>query len=309
MRKYYRLKLGIKNVYAEQCFRENFIGIDFDISKDLTNKLPEAWRDFNKEFIPVYLQNHPDKTKIAAGLACGNAWVVAKGIMTGDIVICTDESGSYHAGEVTSDYFYAPGQILPHRRSIRWYSQSIERDAISESLSNSLKFGGSTVIDISRHQAEIDQLIGEISLPVIISTDPIIQDPAAFVMEKHLEDFLIQNWAQTELSQEFEIYEEDGEKIGQQYPTDTGPLDILAISKDKKRLLVIELKKGKASDVVVGQVLRYMGYVKDVLAEQGQTVSGAIIALEDDQRIRRALAVVPSINFYRYQISFKLLKS
>jgi len=61
--------------------------------------------------------------------------------------------------------------------------------------------------------------------------------------------------------------------------------------------------------VVVGQVLRYMGYVKDVLAEQGQTVSGAIIALEDDQRIRRALAVVPSINFYRYQISFKLLKS
>ncbi len=172
-----------------------------------------------------------------------------------------------------------------------------------------MKFGGSTVIDISRHQAEIDQLIGEISLPVIISTDPIIQDPAAFVMEKHLEDFLIQNWAQTELSQEFEIYEEDGEKIGQQYPTDTGPLDILAISKDKKRLLVIELKKGKASDVVVGQVLRYMGYVKDVLAEQGQTVSGAIIALEDDQRIRRALAVVPSINFYRYQISFKLLKS
>jgi hypothetical protein len=46
----------------------------------------------------------------------------------------------------------------------------------------------------------------------------------------------------TELGKEYDIYEEDGEK-GQQYQTDTGPLDILAISKDKKRLLVVELKR------------------------------------------------------------------
>lgn len=36
---------------------------------------------------------------------------------------------------------------------------------------------------------------------------------------------------------------------------------------------------------------------------------GVIIALEDDLRIRRALAVTPSIEFFRYQISFKLLKA
>jgi len=34
-----------------------------------------------------------------------------------------------------------------------------------------------------------------------------------------------------------------------------------------------------------------------------------IIALEDDQRIRRALAMVPSIGFYRYKVSFKLMKA
>jgi restriction system protein len=83
---------------------------------------------------------------------------------------------------------------------------------------------------------------------------------------------------------------------------------VLAIRKDKKELLVLELKKGRASDVVVGQVLRYMGYVFQELAERGQTVKGVIIALEDDQRIRRALAAAPNIAFYRYQISFKLLK-
>ena len=44
-------------------------------------------------------------------------------------------------------------------------------------------------------------------------------------------------------------------------------MDILAISKDQKELLVVELKKGRASDVVVGQVQRYMGYALDELAE------------------------------------------
>jgi len=71
---------------------------------------------------------------------------------------------------------------------------------------------------------------------------------------------------------------------------------------------VLELKKGRASDVVIGQVLRYMGYVLQELADNGQTVKGVIIALEDDQRIKRALAATPNIAFYRYQISFKLLK-
>lgn len=138
---------------------------------------------------------------------------------------------------------------------------------------------------------------------------PALKDAAAFAMEKHLEDFLVQNWSQTELGRDFDIYEEDGERVGQQYPTDTGPLDVLAISKDKTRLLVVELKKGRASDSVVGQVMRYMGFVKDELAEPGQTVHGVIIAEDDDQRIRRALSVVQNITFYRYQVSFKLVKT
>jgi restriction system protein len=85
-------------------------------------------------------------------------------------------------------------------------------------------------------------------------------------------------------------------------------MDILAISKDKKKILVVELKKGRASDSVVGQIQRYMGYIMEVLAEPGQEVHGAIIALEDDLRIRRALQVTRNIEFYRYIINFKLDK-
>ena len=169
--------------------------------------------------------------------------------------------------------------------------------------------GPGTKSNISSYGEEIKMLIGGEKIAKLFSTDETIEDPVAFAMEKHLEDFLVKNWSQTNLANEFDIYEEDGEMAGQQYETDTGPLDILAVSKDKKTILVIELKKGRASDVVVGQILRYMGYVQDELAENWQSVKGVIIALEDDQRIRRALSITPSVEFYRYQVSFKLVKA
>jgi restriction system protein len=52
-----------------------------------------------------------------------------------------------------------------------------------------------------------------------------------------------------------------------------------------------------------------MGYVKDQVAEEGQLVEGVIIALEDDQRLKRALSLVPSVMFYRYEVNFALKKS
>lgn len=40
-----------------------------------------------------------------------------------------------------------------------------------------------------------------------------------------------------------------------------------ASPKDRSRLLVVELKRGRASDAVVGQIQRYMGYAQDALLE------------------------------------------
>jgi restriction system protein len=165
-----------------------------------------------------------------------------------------------------------------------------------------------TVSNITHHRSELEKLIGNNPEQPLTHTDPTVENPSAFALEAHLEHFLVRNWSHTQLGKDYDIYEEDGIKA-QQYQTDTGPLDILAISKDKKHLLVVELKKGRASDVVVGQTLRYMGYVQDELAEEGQTVLGAIIAHENDLRIRRALKMTPAITFYRYQISFRLEES
>ena len=93
--------LGRKSVYASECFVGGFIGTDYAIHQDLSAKLPEEWRAFNKAFIPVYLASHPDKTKISAGLACGALWTVSKGVNVGDIVLCPDGSGTYRVGELS----------------------------------------------------------------------------------------------------------------------------------------------------------------------------------------------------------------
>ena len=307
LKNYYRVMPGRKSMYADECFSGNFIGADFDMDMDLSDRLPENWRDFNKEFIPIYLEKRPDKTKVAAGLACGMLYTVSKGINIGDLVLCPDGKGYYRVGVVTQEYSYHPGEVLPHRRDVQWYSNTIDRAEMSQELKNSIGSIG-TVSKITKYADEIENLIAGDSPNGLVATDKTVEDPSVFALEKHLEDFLVQNWQQTLLGEKYDIYEEDGELVGQQFPSDTGPIDILAISKDKKELLVVELKKGRASDNVVGQIQRYMGYVIEELAEKNQTVKGVIIALEDDIRIKRALKVANNIDFYRYEVSFKLFR-
>lgn len=298
---------GQGSAYAKQCFDEGFIGIDYKIHVDLSTKLPDNWRDFNKEFRPVYLESHPGKSKIAAGLACAFTWTLCKGLKEGDIVITPDGNGRYRAGKISGPYHYAIGQFLPHRRKVDWLPDPFDRSDMSEALRRSTNSTG-TCCDITSYAEELDALIGGQASPSLIATDRTVEDPTVFALEKHLEDFLVSNWPSTLLGQKYEIYTVDGEIVGQQYPSDTGPIDILAISKDGKELLVVELKRGRASDAVVGQIQRYMGYVIDELAEENQSVKGVIIALEDDLRIRRALRVAQGIDFYRYEVSFKLHK-
>jgi restriction system protein len=307
MRNFYRIMLGAKSVYAKICLEGGFIGANWDIDQDLSQKLPDNWRAFNQEFNPVYLAAHPDKSRISAGLACGMLWTICKKLQRGDIVLSPDGTGTYMVGEIIGDYSWHPGAgDLAHQRAVRWFESGIPRVAMSEALRNSAGSVG-TVSDISRHRDELERLL---SGHVVVVVPPEEQEEASsFGMEKHLEEFLVSNWAQTELGRDYDIFEEDGELKGQQYLTDTGPLDILAISKDRKELLVVELKRGRASDMVVGQILRYMGYVQDQVATAQQSVRGAIIALEDDQRIRRALSMTPNITFYRYQVSFKLVRA
>jgi len=307
MTSYRLVRLGTQGSFADVCISQGFIGVDFGINEDLTGRFPDKWQAFNKQFIPIWLDANPGKTKVAAGLSCGMLWSIGRGIVPGDIVVSPDANGVIHFGTVESEYLYEAAGPLPHRRRVAWSSHTIPRTDLPDEVLNSLK-SPLTVVDLSGHAAAIEAAMqGE--RPRIVATDPSVEDPSVFALEKHLESFLVANWSRTAFGATHDILREDDELVGQQYPTDTGQIDILAISKDKRELLVIELKRGRASDVVVGQIQRYMGFVLADLAEADQTVRGAIVALEDDVRLRRALTVAPNIDFYRYVIDFQLRKS
>lgn len=305
VKRYFRIMLGKSSIFASEARAGGFIGVDWFTGIDLSNHLPDNWRDFNKEFIPRYMVEFPDKSKVAAGLSCGFTWTVAKGIKQGDIVLSPNGKGQYYVGEIVSEYIYAPRENLPHRRKVSWYPDVIERSAMSLELRRSTGSVG-TSSEITPYAAELETLISSPSNFAHQTVDE-IEDDVVFALESQLQEFLVANWVNTDLGKKYDIFEDEGQRVGIEYPTDTGRMDILAISKDGKELLVVELKRGRVSDAVVGQIQRYMGYVTEVLADKGQSVRGAIIGLEDDLNLRRALVVTRNIEFYRYEIKFKLL--
>jgi restriction system protein len=305
---FYRVSLGQQATYASLARDENWIGVGWFPNHDLTGEFPDQWRDFNKKYIPVYLDGGGSQSKVAAGLACGMTWVVGRGIQTGDYVISSIGDRRYQVALVKGDYFYAPGKPLPHRRLVEWLDVTLNREDFSEALFRATKSAG-TVQTLTEFEDELLSLIGGIKPASVVVNEDDVENPYTFVMERYLEDFLVSNWESTELGREFDIYQEDGELVGQQYQTDTGPVDILAISKDKKTILVVELKRGRVSDVVVGQIQRYMGFVKEELLQPGQEVRGVIIGKDDDRRIQRALSVTNNIEFFKYEVDFRLHKS
>jgi len=111
-----------------------------------------------------------------------------------------------------------------------------------------------------------------------------------FALEMHLRRFLVDNWGKTQLGKNYEIISEDGEIIGEEYQTkEVGNIDILAKDKKKKEWVVIELKKGQSNDAVIGQTLRYMGWVERNLIKKGESVKGIIIVKEEDNKLKFAL--------------------
>ena len=310
-RKYWMVRLGRGGAYAEELMISGEIGVDFIEDVDLTPFLSSTPRPFREAVLPLFRKREPNKSKIGAGLAVGNLWVATCGIFKGDRVLSPLGHGRYAVGEVTGSYRYIPGTVAPHRRAVQWDAAPIDKESMSPELRSAM-VPAMTVYNIDSYGGEIEALrsgggdtLRTIGTETTTIDAVVIEQLVAFQMEKQLEDFLVQNWANTTLGREYDIYSDEN-GTGQQYQTDTGPLDILAISKDKKRLLVVELKRGKPSDDVVGQVLRYMGWAKRELLEPGQMVEGLIIALHDDLRVQNALSMVDNVRFMTYSVRFDL---
>ncbi|TKW74858.1 MAG: DUF1016 domain-containing protein [Bradyrhizobium icense] len=126
-----------------------------------------------------------------------------------------------------------------------------------------------------------------------------------FVLEKYLEEFIVTNFG-TIFQGALKIYQDAEGNDGQQYTTDIGYVDILAVEPRSNSFVVIELKKGRPSDQVIGQVLRYMGWVQEKLCVDGQSVKGLVICQQRDEKLVYALKMVKNIDVRYYAVSFSL---
>jgi Endonuclease NucS C-terminal domain len=126
-----------------------------------------------------------------------------------------------------------------------------------------------------------------------------------FYLEAYLEEFLVSNWQHLNWGRQLRIWEGPMGETGHQLVTPVGRLDLLCEDIDSGALVVVELKRGRPSDRVVGQTARYMGWVAQHLAE-GRAVEGIIVAHEVDDRLTYAVQPVPGLSLLVYEINFAL---
>ena len=158
-KRYNRIMLGRGGMYADQCRKEGFIGVDFLSDIDFSDRLTESLQEFNKTHVPLWLKTHPDKSKTSAGLSCGFTWTVCKGLQNSDVVLSPNGRGEYYVGTIESGYYYVRGEILPHRRKVNWLEKTISKKQMSEKLQNSIGSIG-TCCDVTKYANEIEALIG-----------------------------------------------------------------------------------------------------------------------------------------------------
>ena len=125
-----------------------------------------------------------------------------------------------------------------------------------------------------------------------------------FAYENDLKNFLASNL--NVIRPTLGVYQ-DGDITGVEFPVGNRRIDILAVENEND-FVVIELKVSKGYDRAVGQLLRYMGWIEQNLAEPGQKVKGMIIARSISEDLRLATSRISDVELYEYELSISLNK-
>src|SRR5260370_32454 len=122
-----------------------------------------------------------------------------------------------------------------------------------------------------------------------------------FALEAHLRDFLARNLDTIETG--LRLYESDGRK-GIEFPIDGGRIDLLAVDA-KGKYVVIELKLSQGRNKTLGQLLYYMAWVDQHMAQE-QPCRGLIVASEITEELSLAVSRAPDVSLARYRMSFAI---
>lgn len=145
------------------------------------------------------------------------------------------------------------------------------------------------------------------SATIITHTGNQEADEQEFAYEKDLQQFLAKNLELIEPNLRLYKDDDDDEITGLEFPVGERFIDILATD-EQKSYVVVELKVSKGYDRVVGQLLRYMAWIKENLATDNQKVRGVIVAREISEDLIMATSLVPNVTLLEYQLKVTLHK-
>lgn len=113
------------------------------------------------------------------------------------------------------------------------------------------------------------------------------------INERNLEDFVVQQLDEIEPGLQL---------VGRQLSTPAGRLDLFCQDVHGD-FVVVELKKTQGTDQVVGQILRYMGWVREEYPDN--KVRGVIVVPKKDEALRYALNATSSITAKEFKLSIE----
>lgn len=126
-----------------------------------------------------------------------------------------------------------------------------------------------------------------------------------FSLEYQLRDFIASNLTTITINgQRLKLYVDQTGKDGIEFPTAVGPIDIVATD-ETGAIYVFELKRANTSDRAVGQLARYMGWVRQTIGRDRE-VFGIVVAKTISENLRYAASIIPNVSLYEYDVSFRL---
>ena len=120
-----------------------------------------------------------------------------------------------------------------------------------------------------------------------------------------LEEFIYQKWFEIDWGSSLEFYK-DNKHGARRFPAGAWTIDFLARDTGTNDLVIIQLKRGETSDSTVGQLLRYISWIKEKVAAEDQNVRGIIITKDVDAALEYAVRSLPYVAVKTYEVDFQL---
>jgi hypothetical protein len=201
-----------------------------------------------------------------------------------------DASRRHHqATNTTDDLLFKVGS-----REYRRYEPGIDPEPIHQPAKAQGTVAGGAMVTVDEEDDD-----------AATAVDAALAGSTQFALEKDLQRYLADN---LQLIEPGLVLFQDEDIAGFEYPAGGGRrIDILA--KDHAgNFVVLELKVERGYDRVVGQLLRYVNWVRKELAEPGQRVRGIIVCRTMSADLVLACSGLKDVELFEYRLQVTVSK-